>query len=539
MNQLRRLALLSLFIPSLALAQPATPPKLVIVLVVDQLSGDLWNEYRGQWNGGFAKLAGGTVYANGFQSHAATETCPGHAAISTGVRPGRNGIVANEWVDRAAPRADKRIYCAEDERIAGTTSDDYRLSAAHLRVPTIGERLKHASPGSRVIGISGKDRSAAMLVGQGADQLLYRKGKAFVASSAGSAPPSLAPFNAAMAAQVAAAQPPLEPTPFCAAKAKVIAVPDHAPVGAGAFERKGGDWNAYRASPAFDGATLALAAAAIRDLQLGKGGATDLLAIGLSGTDAVGHALGSEGQEMCLNLISLDRDLGDFFAQLDRWGIDYAVVLSSDHGVADLPERARLNGDAEAQRIDDRLTPETVSTAVRAKTGLQGPILYPFGIVGDLYLAAELNGADRDRALAAAIAEYRAHPQVEAVYSKAEVAAAPLPSGDPRRWSLIERVRANFDPQRSGDLYVLLKDHVTPIGHVESSVATHGSAWDHDRHVPVVFWRSGASASSPLDAVEAIDIAPTVAAMLGLPIAPGDMDGRCLNGAAGVVCPAK
>lgn len=539
MRRLARLALLSLFIPSLALAQPATPPKLVIVLVVDQLSGDLWNEYRGQWSGGFARLAGGTVYANGFQSHAATETCPGHAAISTGVRPGRNGIVANEWVDRAAPRADKRVYCAEDERVAGTTSDDYRVSAVHLRVPTIGDRLKRASPGSRVIGISGKDRSAAMLAGQSADQTLYRKGKAFVASNVGTAPPSLAPLNAVMTAQVAAAQPPLEPTPFCAAKAKPIAVPDHAPVGAGAFARQAGDWNAYRASPAFDGATLALAAATVRDLSLGKGGSTDLLAVGLSATDAVGHALGSEGQEMCLNLLSLDRDLGDFFAQLDRWGIDYAVALSADHGVADLPERARLNGDLEAQRIDDKLTPETVSRAVRARTGLKGPILYPFGIVGDLYLAAELHGADRERALAAAIAEYRAHPQVEAVFSKADVAAAAMPSGDPRRWSLIERVRVNFDPERSGDFYVVLKDHVTPIGHVEASVATHGSPWDHDRHVPIVFWRKGGAPSSPQAAVEAVDIAPTLAAMLGLGVARGEMDGRCLDGAAGVVCPTR
>lgn len=539
MKRLARLALLSLFIPTLAQAQPVQPPKLVILLVVDQLGGDLWNEYRGQWSGGFARLAGGTVYANGFQSHASTETCPGHAAISTGVRPGRNGVVANEWVDRAAPRADKSIYCAEDERIAGTTSNDYRLSAVHLRVPTVGERLKRASPASRVIGISGKDRSAAMLAGQGADQLLYRKGKEFAASNPAGSPPSLAPFNAAMAAQVAAAQPALEPPPFCAAKAKPIAVPDHAPVGAGTFARKAGDWNAYRASPEFDGATLALAAATIRDLRLGQGTATDLLAIGLSGTDAVGHTLGSEGQEMCLNLLSLDRDLGDFFGQLDRWGIDYAVALSSDHGVADLPERARLNGDPQAQRIDDSLTPETVSAAVRAKTGLKGPILYPFGIAGDLYLSAELNGADRDRALAAVTAEYRAHPQVEAVFSKADIAAAPMPSGDPRRWSLLDRVRANFDSQRSGDLYVILKDHVTPIGHVESSVATHGSAWDHDRHVPIIFWRRGAMPTSPQEAIEVVDIAPTLAAMLGLTVGRGDMDGRCLNGAAGVVCPAE
>ena len=117
---------------------PMGPPRLLIVISVDQLSSDLWDEYRPQFTGGLARLANGAVFRNGYQSHAATETCPGHSTILTGVRPARNGIVANVWSDPDAPRSDKAIYCAEDERAPGTTSAEYKVSPVHLRVPALG-----------------------------------------------------------------------------------------------------------------------------------------------------------------------------------------------------------------------------------------------------------------------------------------------------------------------------------------------------------------------------------------------------------------
>src|SRR3982750_2722003 len=93
---------------------PAGAPKLVVVVSVDQFSADLFDEYRPQFSGGLARFASGAVFRNGFESHAATETCPGHSTILTGDRPATTGIVANAWIDQSAQRADKTIYCAED-----------------------------------------------------------------------------------------------------------------------------------------------------------------------------------------------------------------------------------------------------------------------------------------------------------------------------------------------------------------------------------------------------------------------------------------
>ena len=98
--------------------------------------------------------------------------------------------------------------------------------------------------------------------------------------------------------------------------------------------------------------------------------------------------------------------------------------------------------------------------------------------------------------------------------------------------------RSSFDPQRSGDLFVVLKPNVTPISHVVKTVATHGSPWDYDRRVPILFWRpdfTGATVQAP---AETVDIMPTLAALIELPLAPGSVDGHCLEGTP-AFCPQR
>ena len=532
-----------LIVVAAALANPvaahAAPPKLMIVLSIDQLSADLFEEYRPHFTGGLARLAGGTVYRNGYQSHAATETCPGHATIITGTRPARNGIIANSWTDPAAPRADKDVYCVEDEAAPEGTSTDYVRSIKHLRVPTLGDMLQQRSPQSRVVAVSGKDRSAVLFGGHNPDGIYYLDGAKFVGSGKAVDEAGLSAVNRVVAAQVATAEPALTPPPVCAGKAKAVNVPGRGTVGTGAFARTAGDTSAWRNSPAMDGATLALGAVLANQMKLGRGAQTDLLGISLSATDYVGHSVGNGGQEMCLQLLELDRDLGDFFARLDGWGIDYAVALSADHGVADIPERERNQSLPARAPIDPALLPASISAAVRSATGLSGPILVGTGSVGDLYLDPAHKGADRAKAQAAVIAAYRKHGQVEAVFTKSEIAASPMPSGNPAQWPMIGRVRASFDPQRSGDLYVVLKPGITPVIATPTYVATHGSPWDYDRRVPIVFWRKGQPARAIETPVETIDIVPSVATLLELPLAPGAVDGKCLDAFADVRCPTQ
>jgi predicted AlkP superfamily pyrophosphatase or phosphodiesterase len=536
------LAALAVFAASAACAQPqaapSAPPKLLVVISVDQFSTNLWDEYRPQFTGGFARLAQGTVLRNGYQSHAATETCPGHSTILTGDRPARTGIISNVWIDQSTARSDKSVYCAEDESVPGSNSTAYTASPKHLLVPTLGELMKRWWPGSRSVAVSGKDRAAIMMSGQRPDQRWFWNGKTFVTDLSGAAvPQTVTRANAAIAAALAQARPALEPTPVCQARARVVPIEGGGkPVGGGQLARAANDLAAFRASPEFDGDTLAIAAGLVDELQLGKGTAPDILAISLSATDYVGHTYGTEGEEMCLQLLELDRELGDFLALLDSRGIDYAVALTADHGGKDIPERERLAGVAGAVRADPNLRASVIGPRLVKQLGLKGPGLFG-DIGGDIYIDRDLAPADRRKLLGAAVAAYRAHPQVEAVFTAAELAATPSPTGSPAEWSLKQRARASFYAPRSGDLVVLLKKDVTPIPDTTRYVATHGSPWDYDRRVPMLFWRRDMMPAAPETPVETADILPTLAAWIGLPLAPGSIDGHCL--AAVAACPAS
>lgn len=533
-------ALLAACSPAVAPAQPLRPdaPKLILVISVDQLSSDLWDEYRPHFRGGLARLAGGTVFRNGFQSHATTETCLGHSTILTGARPARTGIVGNVWFDPKAPRTDKAIYCAEDESVPGSNSSKYTVSPAHLRVPTLGDRLKQVSPASLNVAVAGKDRSAVMMSGRSADQRWYPSGAKFVTDLTNApVPQSVTSTNTAVTRLLAIPGEALDPPPLCAAKAQAYPMPRGGPaVGNGRFARAAGETSKFRASPEYDATVLALSAALIQEMKLGGDSAPDILSIGLAGTDYVGHTYGTGGQEMCLQLLSLDRDLGDFLARLDQWGMDYAVVLTSDHGGLDIPERLQAKGVADAAWIDPALTAERLGQQIAAAANLKGPVIIFGGPSGDIYLDPALSGADRARTATALIAAYRAHPQVHSVFTKDEIARTPIPGGPADRWSVIQRVRASFDAERSGDLYVVLKPHIQPIADTSRYVSTHGSPWDYDRRVPIMFWRRGMTPLASELAVETVDIVPTLAAVIGLALPPGSVDGECLP-AAGVTCP--
>jgi arylsulfatase A-like enzyme len=242
---------------------------------------------------------------------------------------------------------------------------------------------------------------------------------------------------------------------------------------------------------------------------------------------------------MCLQLLELDREIGAFLRVLDSRGIDYAVALTADHGGKDIPERERLAGVADAMRVDPALGSGVMGPKLAAQLKIAGPGLMGGSSSGDMYIDDRLPAADQKRLLDAAVVAYRAHPQVEAVFTAAEIAATPLPTTPPTQWSLIERVRESYYPGRSGDFYVILKKDVTPIAETSRGyVATHGSPWDYDRRVPILFWRPGFRGATVEGPAETVDIMPSLAALFVLPVAAGSVDGHCLEGTP-AFCPQR
>jgi len=535
--KLARLAALLVF-PLAATAAPALAaekPRLIVAISVDQFSADLFAQYRQHFDGGLQRLSEGMVFPNGYQGHNATETCPGHSTILTGSRPARTGIIANNWFNLGLPREDKGVYCSEDPRVPGSSSKggQYTVSSYHLRVPALGDHMKRANPASRVAVVSGKDRAAIMMGGYRPDERWWwdHDAKAFVNPGAPATPRSVASANDGVRDALSRARSARDLPRLCEPHSRAVPVGGGGgPVGTGRFARDADDRNGFRASPDFDRATLDLGEALRREMKLGEGPATDLLILGLSATDYVGHTFGTQGSEMCIQLMALDEALGGFFRTLDATGIDYLVMLTADHGGHDIPERHREHAAGDAMRVDAALNPGNMAKSLAARLRLSGDVLYGDGAFGDMYIDRKLTVAQRARVLREAVATYRRHPQVAAVFTRAELAAAPGPSGPPDTWSLIQRARASFDAERSGDFVVLLKPRVTPIADTSRGyTATHGSPWDYDRRVPILFWRKGAVPFEQSLAVETADILPTLAATIGVAIPAGTIDGRCLD----------
>lgn len=519
--------------PPVAKVTAATPPpKLIVAISVDQFSADLFAEYRSHYTGGLARLASGVVFPAGYQSHGATETCPGHSTILTGNHPAHTGIIANNYFDLSVARSDKRVYCAEDETVPDTSSGGgkYAASVNHLMVPTLGDLMKARDPKAQIVSVAGKDRAAIMMGGRKADELMWLFPGGLTSYRGITLSLVAQQASSAIAAAIGQARPAMDLPADCASHNIAIPIDKGGTVGTGRFQRDGGDFRRFMASPEADGAVLAAGAALRAARKLGEGTTTDLLILGLSATDYIGHSTGTEGAEMCIQMHALDQQLGDFFARLDATGIDYAVVLTADHGGHDLPERNRQNAWPAAERVDAALDPEAMGKAVAEKLGLPQPLLYGDGPFGDMYLSKALTPAQRRAALDELVARYRAHRQVEAVVTGEELANHPISKRSPDVWTLMDKLRASYNAQRSGDFIVVLKPRVTPIP--ESGlgyVATHGSVWDYDRRVPILFWRKGLTAFEQPNAVMTVDIMPTLAALIDLPVAAAKIDGRCLD----------
>ncbi len=538
--------------PLAAAAAPPPPrlvappvPKLIVAISVDQFSAGLFDQYRGRFTGGLKTLQGGVVFANGYQSHAATETCPGHSTILTGRHPAATGIVANGWTDRATGQP---VYCMADPAGPVPNRPDAPRGPANLKVPTLGEWMKAGNPQSRVFAVSGKDRGAITMAGHNADGTFWWDdtlgGFTTYVPVGASADARLAPvkgFNEAVFAAWRKKAPVWTPLdPRCKVelgphKYAVMTVDHELPPPGWEAPAPGEDFHLdpffqswLRASPMYDKLSLDLAAQLIDSQHLGRGAAPDLLAISLSATDYVGHRYGSASAEQCDNLAHLDAMLATFLAKLTALKVPVLVVLTADHGSVDAAESLAERG-FPAHRVDGKALLKDVGEKVAADLGLAANPLA--GDPYEIYIIAP--GADetqRARIGEATVRHLRERPEVYTVFTRAEALAAMPPKGTPvDELSLIQRIAESTDPVRSGDIMAVLQPYTTvgvPIG-LGDTVGGHGSVWNYDRRVPILFWWPGAEGYEQPLPVETVDIAPTLAAIAGVKTTA--VDGRCLD----------
>ena len=504
-------------------APGASPPRLAVLLAIDQLRADMPQRLYARFGeGGFRRLYDqGVAYTDASYAHSATETAVGHATLSTGALPSDHGIVGNEWSEHGA-----RVYAVDDVTQPLLGASGVGKAPTKLLAETIGDVLVAEQPRALVRGVSAKERSAILMVGRhGAAYWLDNSAGSFITSRFYGA--QLPGWVEAFAKTRPAAVYRDKPWTLLQPASQYVSADDHAwetrgcaLLGSCVFPHALTQTSdarllyALKATPYGDELTLRFVEKLLEKEPLGRDDVPDLLALSLSSTDYVGHAFGPESREAEDNLLHLDRLLARLFALLDqRVGLDrYFVVLTSDHGSCESPEHFAAQG-LDAGRIDPSALRSQVDEGLRKRLGIGVQLVRDFvnpSLVLDEQRIASLSlSLPKIERAAAEIAATL--PGVHAAYARSDLLAREPPTGE-----LVERIVRSTHPERSGNVYIVPREHWLLATEPQHLTAMHGRPWACDAQVPIVVWGTRAPPQVVQRPVDPRDVAPTIAALLHL-----------------------
>jgi len=496
-------------------ARVASPASLVVLIVIDQMRPDYFERWRSQFTGGLGRIrAQSAFFPHGLENHANTETAPGHSTMLSGREPTHTGIVSNDRSvsDPTSPLIGASGPGASPRRFIGTTLFDWMLVK---------------DPRSRVLAVSRKDRGAILPVGRANGSVFWYADGGFTTSRyyADTLPHWVGDFNARHGADALAG------TKWQLLRPEAdYSEPDSMP-----YEHGGSDFTFPHAFPAtakevrdqlssypwMDSLTLAFALEGVRALSLGKGDATDLLSISLSTTDAVGHAYGPDSREMHDHLLRLDKWLGVFLdslatlVPLDRM----VLALTSDHGVTSFPEYLTSVKHVTAGRISLDDVAHAISADLGARYSVDFGVEFGNGLLSADTSALRARGLDVDSIARSTLRRLQGRSGIRHVYTPRTLASAKPGDIDALRWR-------NAIPPDVGWLVCVVAspNFIWSSGKLS---AEHGTLNDLDVGVPIAFMGARISARTFGRAARTVDIAPTLAAYLG--IRPTEtLDGKIL-----------
>lgn len=536
---MRRLTLLSLFLLSLLIAgcsgsrtKGPHPPRLVVVISIDQMRADFLTRFADQYSGGLARVTvEGVQFTQAHQDHAITATAPGHAVISTGTYPRNSGIIANSWWSAEAGRT---IYAVEDT--VGLTEDPQGLgsSPVQLNRSTVGDWLKEAYPKSKVFSVALKDRAAVLMGGHQADAAYWYHGQKgdFITSTyyLDSYPGWVRSFNEARLVDSFLSRgwhKLLDDEAYSAsredafrseANGRETTFPHLFPSNTHDAEY----YSDLTRTPFGDSLAFAFAQELIRREKLGRDKTPDLLFLGASAADAIGHAFGPFSQEAQDYYLRLDGMLASFLDYLDQEvGADqYVVVLTSDHGVLPMPEDLSRRG-IEAGRIPVQQLLLPLIEKTRIRLGLERiPTVYSNGFV--LNPPSGSVSESTLQMFRQVLADtMRTLDVIADVFTSNEL----LDSNTPDR-PFLEQYRRTFPPSHTPDIMLRLKEYHLPFANPTST--THESPYVYDTHVPLLFLSDLLMPAQSDEPVSLVDLAPTLAALLYIN-PPEGLDGQELT----------
>jgi predicted AlkP superfamily pyrophosphatase or phosphodiesterase len=508
-------------------------PKLVVGIVIDQMRWDYLYRFNDLFSatGGFKRMMGeGFTSDNTLIPYAPTVTACGHTCVYTGSVPAIHGITGNAWWDNQLMRS---VYCSEDKTVStvGSSSDAGQMSPKNMLTTTVCDELRLATNfKSKVIGVAIKDRGSILPAGHSANAAYWYDSKTgdFITSTyyMNELPTWVTQFN----------------------KRKIVdsfyqigwntmlnksVYPNYATEDIKAYEAtpfgkdmnafpydlskfKGKDYGKIATTPYGNSLTVEMAKAAVISEKMGKGEATDFLAVSFSSPDYIGHSFGPNSWEMVDDYVRLDAELGKLLSFLDAsvGKNQYTVFLTADHAVAHVPgfmKEHKLPGGL----FEENATRKELNDQIKEKFGVSNAIESFFNYQVTLnHTKIDSAKVDIDAIKKLVIAGLLKKEAVANAVETSKIMSSTLPK------TQREMFANGYFPNRCGDIQIILKP-----GYIEggNTGTTHGLWAPYDAHIPLLFYGWGIKKGSSNKENYMTDIAPTIAALLHIQMPSGSV----------------
>jgi len=526
----------------------ASPPRLLVGIVVDQMRADYVHRFYSKFSeGGFKRLLRqGFEFQDARYTYVPTYTAPGHASIYTGATPAQHGIIANEWYESST---DAQVTSVQDttEHTFGGQIKGKGVSPRRLLASTLGDELFLSSVGkANLISISLKDRGAIMPGGHTAKWAFWLDGKSgnFITSSyyQRNLPPN-DPSRDSLPAWVAAFNKTRLADRFINTNWNTLmpianyseSLPDDNPYEeplepngkpvfpyslSEIYKKDKNSYDVLKETPFGNTLVVEMAKQAIVHERMGKDSITDLLSLSFSATDYIGHQFGVSAVELEDAYIRLDRDLADFLSFLDEkvGKGKYTLFLTADHGAVEVPAYLQDKG-IPSGYFDLKGMTDSLRSFLNRNVG---PGIFQRYINHQVYLnASGVQASGKSMSVVEdLVADYCiGQSGVHRVYTR-HAALAGLPLEGTGAF-----VQNGFHAARSGNVALVLEPGWTEYSRRGT---THGTPWTYDTRVPLIFFGAGIRPGKTAETVSVVDIAPTCSILLGIPF-PNAAVGKALT----------
>jgi predicted AlkP superfamily pyrophosphatase or phosphodiesterase len=501
-------------------------PKLVVGIVIDQMRYDYLTRFYNRFGeGGFKRMMNeGFNCKNNHFNYIPTYTGPGHASIYTGTTPKYHGVISNSWFDKDI---EKSVYCAEDTSVQslGTLGNTGQMSPHRMKTTTFADenRLFTQMQG-KTIGIAIKDRGAILPAGHTANAAYWFQGKEegnWISSSfyMDELPKWVRQFNKKHSvesylkewntlyniATYTESGPDLNDFEggFNGKETATF------PYDLKKLQKDNGGYDILKGTAYGNSLTADFAVEAIKSEALGTDDYTDILTVSFSSPDYVGHNFGVNSKEVQDTYLRLDLDLERLFKSLDELvgKGEYTVFLTADHAAVNVPSYLQsvkipagyFNSREFSMKVNSFVT-STFGASDLIKSISNNQIFLNRKKIKELDL-------DLDDVQVSIVNEIIDYKFIDKAYTATTLSSTSFPVG------IEQLVQNGFNQKRSGDVVYIFDPAVIAYSKTGS---THGSAFEYDTHVPLLFFGKGIKHGSTLKKTEVVDIAPTVSALLSI-----------------------